>query len=140
MIKRGLLTLALIAAPLIMLPAVSSAQKQSVDPFKTVCGSAANTGTGGNSADSAVCKDKELNGENPLFGPQGVITKVINLLTAVVAIVAVISIILAGIKFIGSGNNPQEISKAREQIIYSVVALVVAAIAQLIVRFILGKV
>ncbi len=86
--------------------------------------------------DSAVCKDKNLpKDSNPIFGDNSVLMTLTNLLTTVVAIAAIIMIILAGLKYVTSGNNPQEVTSARERIIYAVIALVVAALAQVIVRF-----
>lgn len=91
--------------------------------------------------ESAVCKDEKLEaGENPIFGQGSVLAKVINLLTVIVGIVAVITIILAGLRYITSATNPQDVANARERVIYSLVALVIAAMAQLIVRFIIGRV
>lgn len=93
----------------------------------------------------AVCKDNNITGddgkqENPIFGPNGIITRVISILSVVVAVIAIITIILAGLKFISSGNNPQEVGKAREAIIYAIVGLLVAASAQVFVKFIVGRV
>lgn len=84
--------------------------------------------------ESAVCKESGETG-NPIFGPDGVITFVINILSVIIGVAAVIVIILAGLKFITSGDNPQEVSKAREMIIYAAVGLVIAALSQVLVRF-----
>jgi hypothetical protein len=43
------------------------------------------------------------------------------------------------LRFITSGNNPQEVNVAREMIIYAIVAIFVAASAQIIVRFWLSR-
>ena len=129
MIKNLLLSLTAIAFPLIILaPAVTV---HAVDPVnKSICDEA---------PDSAVCKDMDVGGQNPLFGPQGFLTKIINLLSIIVGIVAVIMIIIAGLRFITSGSNPQDVSNARERVVYAIVALIVAAFAQVMVRFIIGK-
>lgn len=91
---------------------------------------------------SAVCTDKRAGGgdNNPITGPGGILTKIINLLTVIVAIVAVITIILAGLKYITSGSNPEDVKNARERVIYAVIALVIAGMAQFLVRYIIGKV
>lgn len=87
---------------------------------------------------SSVCKESSQTG-NPIFGPDGVITFAINVLSVVIGLAAVIVIILAGMKFATSGSNPQEVSKAREMIIYAVVGLIVAALSQFLVRFFIGQ-
>ncbi len=130
MIKKLLLILSLS-----LIPALAPASVSAADIFnKNVC-------ERGKAADSTVCKDKSLDkDENPLFGPEGVLTRVTTILSVIVGIAAVIAIILAGLKYITSSTNPQDLSVARERIIYALVALVVAASAQLLVRFVLGNV
>src|ERR1700741_4921403 len=98
MIKRLILLSVLVFTPLLASPAGVLA----VDPFnQEVCERDA-------ASSSTVCKDKELKGENPLFGKNGILTIVIRLLSAIVAIAAIIMIIIAGFKFVTSGSNPQE--------------------------------
>lgn len=101
------------------------------DPFAEVCKGQANN--------SSVCKDKELNGANPLWGKDGIITNLINLMSIIAGIAAVIIIIVGGLRFVTGGNNPQEVQQARNLIIYAVVGLIVVASAQLIVRFFLSQ-
>lgn len=135
MIKRIIILLAVIAAPIV---ATANAPASAVDVFTDdVCR--------GKAVDSTVCKDSDIKDKdgkqkNPLFGSEGILTTIINILTSIVGIVAVIFIILAGLKFITSGSNPQDVSKAREQIIYAVLALAIAALAQAAVRFIINRI
>lgn len=110
-----------------------------VDPFNEVCEK---------NPTATACEEKKAtindtgtrdDDQNPLFGPEGIITKIINILSIVVGIVAVIGIMAAGLRFITSGSNPQQVTVAREMVLYAVVALLVAAFAQLLVRFALSK-
>ncbi len=89
---------------------------------------------------STVCKSKELGGKNPIFGPDGVLTVAINIISIIVGVVALIFVILGGLKFITSGSNPQDVSKARETVIYALVGLMIAGLAQVIVQFFLKKI
>lgn len=108
-----------------------------VDPFDDVCSK---------QPDAAVCKDNaQVRGDggaqqNPLFGKEGILTKIISLISTIAGIIAVIVIILAGLKFMTSGSNPQDANNAREMVIYAAVGLVIAASAQLIVRFFLNQI
>jgi cytochrome bd-type quinol oxidase subunit 2 len=68
------------------------------------------------------------------------ITLVINIFSIVVGIVAVIMIVLGGLKYITSGGDSNNVTSAKNTILYAVVGLVVVALAQFIVRFVLGKV
>jgi hypothetical protein len=98
----------------------------------------------------AACKDNNAvvgnnrsdpnDDNNPIFGPQGIITGFIKLLSVITGITAVIAILAAGLRFITSGNNPKEVNVAREMIIYASIGLVIAASAQAIVRFWLYKI
>lgn len=87
----------------------------------------------------SVCQDKE-GGGNPIFGSDGILTKIVNIVTMLVGIAAVIMIILGGLKLITSGSNPQDVTAAREMILYAIVAVVIAALAQAIVRLFLNRI
>jgi hypothetical protein len=55
--------------------------------------------------------------------------------------IAVFYIILAGIKFVTSGDNPDEVAKARSMILYAAVGIGVALLARAVpsmVKFVLG--
>lgn len=68
-----------------------------------------------------------------------IIKTVINILSLVVGVVAVIMIIFGGLKYITSGGDSSNVSSAKNTIIYAIVGLVVVALAQFIVRFVLDK-
>lgn len=89
---------------------------------------------------SSVCRDNSATSTtNPLFGPEGVLTKAIFIVSLVVAVVATIVIIIAAIRFMTSQGNPQSIATARNSIIYAVLGIAVAAMAQGLVAFVLKK-
>jgi hypothetical protein len=68
-----------------------------------------------------------------------IVHTIVNLLSAVVGIVAVIMIIIGGFRYITSGGNDTSVTSAKNTILYAIIGLVVVALAQLIVRFTLGK-
>jgi cytochrome bd-type quinol oxidase subunit 2 len=70
----------------------------------------------------------------------GVIATVVNVMSLLVSIVSVIMIIFAGFKFVTSTGDSGKTSGARNTIVYAIVGLVVVALAQAIVRFVLIKV
>lgn len=91
--------------------------------------------------ESSICDDASQGPEaNPLYGPRGIITIIVNLLSLVVGIAAVIGIIVAGIKYLTSASNPEEANKARELVIYAVIGLMLAAAAQALVRTVLHNI
>jgi len=64
---------------------------------------------------------------------------IINILSVVVGIIAVIMIIVAGLRYITSGGKQESVTGAKNTILYAVVGLVIVAVAQVIVHFILNK-
>lgn len=105
------------------------------DVFNDIC----TNKNGVNVQNSTVCKSKNVSG-NPLFGPEGVLTKAIQIVSLIVGVVAVVMIMVGGLKLITSGTNPQDVSKARETIIYALVGVLIAAVAQVIVQFFLKRI
>jgi len=80
---------------------------------------------------------------NPAAAPGTVsdtIKSIINVLSAVAGAAAVIMIIVGGFRYVTSAGNPEGAKSARNTILYAVVGLVVIALAQLIVHFVLNKV
>ena len=71
---------------------------------------------------------------------QSIVTTVINIFSIVVGIVAVIMIIVGGFKYITSGGDSGNITSAKNTIVYAVIGLVVVALAQFIVQFVLTRV
>jgi cytochrome bd-type quinol oxidase subunit 2 len=69
-----------------------------------------------------------------------ILTLIINIFSLVVGVVSVIMIIVGGLKYITSGGEASNISGAKNTIIYAIVGLVIVALAQFIVHFVLGKV
>lgn len=67
------------------------------------------------------------------------IAKVINIVSVIVAIVAVIMIIFGGFKYITSGGDSGNVTGAKNTILYAIIGLVIVAIAQFIVKFVLGQ-
>ena len=67
------------------------------------------------------------------------LTKIINIFSAVVGVIAVIMIIVGGLRYITSGGDAGNVSTAKNTIIYALVGLVIVALAQLIVHFVLTQ-
>jgi hypothetical protein len=68
-----------------------------------------------------------------------VIRQVVNILSSIVGVVAVIMIIWGGFKYVTSGGDSANVSGAKSTILYAIVGLIVVALAQAIVRFVLDR-
>lgn len=95
-------------------------------------------GCSGNASDSAVCKDKD--GTNRIWGTEGVLTDVANILAIIVGVAAVITIIISGIMYMTSQGDSSKVQAAKNAIIYAVIGLIVVAMARVIVGFVVNRV
>lgn len=68
-----------------------------------------------------------------------VIKSVVRILGVVAGILAVIMIIVSGIKYITSGGDSSKIAGAKNALVYAIVGLIIVALSQVIVRFVLGQ-
>ena len=69
-----------------------------------------------------------------------IMTDVINIFSLVVGVVSVIMIIIGGLKYITSAGDSGNVSGAKNTILYAIIGLVIVALSQIIVRFVLAKV
>jgi len=76
--------------------------------------------------------------EEPSFSDLA--AKVVNILSLIVGVVAVIMIIFGGFKYITSGGESGNVSGAKNTLIYAIVGLVIVALAQFVVHFVLNNV
>jgi Type IV secretion system pilin len=68
-----------------------------------------------------------------------IIRTVINVASAIVGAVSVVMIIIGGFKYITSGGDSNNVSGAKNTILYAIVGLVIVAFAQIIVQFVLER-
>lgn len=127
MIKKLLVVSALLFS--ISAPVVISANAAAVNVFSAPCSKI---------PDSSVCQDAKAQGknDNPLIN---IVSGIINILSYLTGIAAIIGIIANGLRFILANGNPESIAGARSGLLYSVVGVVVAVIAQGIVVFVLNN-
>lgn len=131
-VKRIILSLVAtlsLAAPLAV-PAFASAATTDV-PGNLKCG--ANLSFAG--AESGTCTDDDTSGTQV----DNIVANVINIISLVVGVVAVIMIIVGGLRYITSGGESGSVTGAKNTIMYAIVGLIVVALAQLIVRFVVKK-
>jgi lysylphosphatidylglycerol synthetase-like protein (DUF2156 family) len=132
-IKYNLLKFsALIIAGLCMLPAVAAAQN--VDIQGAACSGSGVKVTSDPSANACDKIDK-----NSGKTVNNIVKAIINLLTVVVGVLAVIMIIYAGFRYVSSGGNDDAVKGAKNTILYAIIGLVIVALAQIIVHFVLAK-
>ncbi len=116
----------------------------------SMASAAALTVTGGSVGHfAASSKDTACQALNTLDSSQGCgtkgngVTNILNSAVSVLSIVAgaaaIIMIILSGFRYITSGGDPQRVSGARSALIYAMVGVAVAGLAQFLVHFVLNQ-
>lgn len=76
---------------------------------------------------------------NPGNSIDTTIGNVVNIISIAVGIAAVIMIIIGGFRYVTSGGSQEGVKSAKNTILYALTGLVIAALAQVIVRFVLHK-
>ena len=69
-----------------------------------------------------------------------IVILVVNVFSWIVGVISVIMIIYGGFKYITSGGDTGNVTTAKNTILYAIIGLIIVALAQLIVRFVLGTV
>ncbi len=130
MIKNLILLLVVVAGTLglsLVSPTAVRAECNSTDTASTIdCG-----------VDSAAGKNQPS--DDPSSTISSTIAAGIKVLSFIVGVVAVIMLMVGGLRFITSGSNAEGAKAARNTILYALIGLVVAALAQLLVHFVLNK-
>jgi len=116
---------------------------------------AANDGpcaTGGNPFECSACigskiaegaaneadarKDCETAGSLTIENVWGMVWTIINWVLIVVGIICVIFIIVGGIRYATSGGDPEKVKSAKNTILYALIGLVIAILANVIVQIV----
>ena len=90
---------------------------------------------------AVACRDNATSKKDGagLYGSNSLLVKVARLLAIIAGVSGVFMIMLAGFKYINSSGDPSGINEAKNMILYAVVGLVIAAIAQSIILFVLNR-
>lgn len=102
-------------------------------------------GAAGNSSASekVACDSLDQLGGTGCGGGQSAISnvasRVVSLISYLAGIIAVIMLIISGVKYTTSGGDSNKVSSAKTTLIYALVGIVVAALAQVLVHFVLQQ-
>jgi|SRR3989344_3363110 len=67
------------------------------------------------------------------------ITKIINILSVIVGVIAVIMLIFGGFRYVTSSGDATRVASAKNTLLYALIGLIIAALAQVIARFVLKQ-
>lgn len=80
------------------------------------------------------CDDPANNGK-----VDSLVSQVVAVLSVVVGVVATIMIMVGGFKYITSNGDSNQVSSAKNTILYAIIGIVVVVFAQVIVKFVINK-
>ncbi len=127
---KVLIVATLLLIPVLALPAVVSAQPSEIQ--QSLCsGASLSANAAANTCDVA------LEGSEDRI--TGLISDIINIFSLIVGVISVIMIIIGGLKYITSAGDSNNVTSAKNTILYAIIGLVVVALAQFIVKFVLSK-
>ena len=78
--------------------------------------------------------------KDTLFGPDSLWNRVLNTVTYIAGAIAVLMIIIGGIRYTTANGDQQQITSAKNTVLYSLVGLVLAIMANAIVNFVLSRI
>ncbi len=119
------------AVPMLVPAMASAATEASIDD-NLACGANLNF------TESADC-EKNATGGAAGERVNNVVKNVINIVSLVVGVAAVIMIMVGGLRYVTSNGDSGQVGNAKNTILYAVVGLIVVALAQIIVRFVVSK-
>lgn len=116
------------AATCLFVPAVALAQSNITN--------AECAGINGNSDINSGDCNTSVSGPNI----ESIVSTIINILSWIVGVVSVIMIIIGGFRYIISSGNDTSVTSAKNTILYAIVGLIVVALAQVIVHFVMARI
>jgi hypothetical protein len=124
MISRIIASLFIIFG-LSLVPVAASAQ---VNPFQNCTQGIANNST--------ICNAVK-GGTGGLFGPDSIWNRILNTITYAIGAIAVLMVVIGALRYALSAGDQGNITSAKNTIIYALIALVIAVMANAIVNFVL---
>jgi len=128
-LRRALILVTALVA--VLSPALLTAMPAYADAKSDVC-NGVGIATGSPNVTNNNCADN-----NSL---NGIIKTVVTLLSTIVGVAAIIMIIIGGFRYVISGGDAANTNSAKNTIIYALIGLLIAALAQVLVHFVLSKV
>ncbi len=124
-------------ACLLALPALApSTPAYAVDIFSHTCDKGENVSSKG----AVVCQDVQKQQGQQKTNPIITILKAaINVISVILGAAAIIILLVGSIHFITAGGDANSVASARNSVLYALIGLAIAALAQTIVVFVLDK-
>jgi hypothetical protein len=93
----------------------------------------------GTSKDQVLIGTAATGGDCDGSGVNNILSTVVSILSIVVGVAAIIMIIASGLKYVTSGGDSGKVASAKNTLIYALIGIAVAALAQFLVHFVLAQ-
>lgn len=120
----ALMSLLFIAAPAVVLAA------DCANPTNTAAALGCGVDAGPNCTGACANPEKTIN---------TTVNNIINVFSALVGLVAVLMIVFGGYRYITSAGDSTKVNSAKDTVLYAVVGLIIVALAQVIVKYVIHK-
>lgn len=87
---------------------------------------------------SSICNAAQ--GTDSLFGPNGVWNKILNAITYVIGGIAILMIVIGALRYAISAGDQGSVTSAKNTILYALIALIIAVMANALVNFVLTNI
>lgn len=134
----AIVTLLTFLAPTIVAPLAASAAPDANGCDPNVSITTPGLASGGNLGNTSG----PVNCNNTAVGNNSVATeaqRIVTLFSIIVGAISVVMIIYGGFRYITSGGDSGRVGNAKNTLIYAIIGLVIVALAQLIVHFVLAQ-
>jgi len=95
--------------------------------------------TASGSSDKITCDTNTGSASTTESAVNTIATEVINVFTIIVGAASVFMIIYGGFRYITSGGSSDKVGSAKNTLIYAIVGLIIVALAQTLIHFVLSK-
>lgn len=102
------------------------------DPLNRSC-------AGVQSANSEFCQNVNQGGGPIVFGSNSLLVNIAQTIVFITAAISVVMIVIGGFRYVVSNGDSNAMGSAKNTILYAIVGLVIAMVAQLIVTFVLTR-
>lgn len=94
---------------------------------------------GANDLEIAEQRESCERADTATSGFNDLLKRIINIISVIIGVIAVIMIIWGGFKYITSGGAQDKVKGAKDTLLYAIIGLIIVALAQVIVRFVLSN-
>lgn len=91
----------------------------------------------GAGSDTTICKATRT---DKLFGAGGLWNRILSTFTFIIGAIAVLMIVIGGLRYVTSNGDPAQLTSAKNTILYAAIGLVIAAMSNAIVNFVLTNI